>query len=104
MDLTDSEGELGIALTAEKQNLGYGTETVLAFIEYVWNHPGMNRIYLGTNPDNAGAIHVCPIASPPRRSSVRRAFFFGARLFSGIVFHLKNSVVHPVDSVITDIV
>ena len=30
MDPTDSEGELGIAVTAKMQNLGFGTEAVIA--------------------------------------------------------------------------
>ena len=58
MDLTDTEGELGIAITADKQNLGYGTEAVSAFIAYGMNQLGMNRIHLRTHPGNARAIHV----------------------------------------------
>ena len=58
MDPSDSEGELGIAVTAAMQNLGYGTEAVAAFIAYGMNRLGMNRIRLRANPDNARAIHV----------------------------------------------
>ena len=58
MDPDDSEGELGIAITAEMQNLGFGTEAVIAFTEYVMNQLGLQRVFLRTNPDNKRAIHV----------------------------------------------
>ena len=58
MDPTDSEGELGIAITAEMQNLGFGTEAVIAFTEYVMNQLGLQRVFLRTNPNNRRAIHV----------------------------------------------
>ena len=58
MGPSDSEGELGIALTAEKQDAGYGTEAVRAVTGYAFAKLGMKRISLRTNPDNARAIHV----------------------------------------------
>ena len=58
MDMSDTEGELGIAITAETQNLGYGTEAVSSMIQYGFNHYGLQRIVLRTNPNNARAIHV----------------------------------------------
>ncbi len=58
MDLTDTEGELGIALTGEMQNRGYGTEAILALIRYGRNPLGLKRIFLRTSPQNARAIHV----------------------------------------------
>ena len=58
MDPKDSEGELGIAITANMQNLGYGTEAVTALTEYGMNQLGLQRIFLRTNPDNGRAIHV----------------------------------------------
>ena len=58
MNVTDSEGELGIAITAEKQDKGYGTEAILAMIEYGMDQMGLTRIFLRTNPNNARAIHV----------------------------------------------
>ena len=58
MDLTDTDGELGIALTAGMQNLGYGTEAVFSMIRYGFDHFGLKRIFLRTNPGNARAIHV----------------------------------------------
>lgn len=58
MDLTETEGELGIAITAEMQNRGYGTEAILALIEYGINRLGLKKIYLRTNHNNARAIHV----------------------------------------------
>ena len=58
MDPTDSEGELGIAITADMQNRGYGTEAVLAFVEYGMKQLGMSRVCLRTKPDNARAIRV----------------------------------------------
>ncbi len=58
MDPTASEGELGIAVTAEMQGLGFGTEAVIALTEYGMSQLGMKRIFLRTNPDNSRAIHV----------------------------------------------
>ena len=58
MDLTDTEGELGIALTGKMQNRGYGTEAILALIRYGRNPLGLKRVFLRTSPQNARAIHV----------------------------------------------
>lgn len=57
-DVHDSEGELGIAITAEKQNLGYGTEAVSAITAYSTERLGLKRIVLRVNPENARAIRV----------------------------------------------
>lgn len=58
MDLTETEAELGIAITAEMQNLGYGTEAVSAMVRYAFDHFGLKRVFLRTNPDNDRAIRV----------------------------------------------
>ncbi len=58
MDVNNSVGELGIAITAAKQNTGYGTEAVSAITEYGTRQLGLNRVFLRTNPQNTRAIHV----------------------------------------------
>lgn len=58
MNLTGSEGELGIAITAKMQNKGYGSEAIRAFIEYGMSHMGLKRIVLRVRPDNERAIRV----------------------------------------------
>ena len=58
MDVHDATGELGIAITAEKQGLGYGTEAIPAMIEYGARSLGLHRITLRAFPDNTRAIHV----------------------------------------------
>ena len=61
VELMDPDGgcaELGIALTAAKQDMGYGTEAVAALVDYGFRVLGLDRIVLRTNPDNARAIHV----------------------------------------------
>ncbi len=58
MDLSDTEGELGIAITAEMQDKGYGTEAVKVFVAYAMDRWGLKRVFLRTNPDNARAIRV----------------------------------------------
>ena len=58
MDPNDSEGELGIAITAEMQDRGHGTEAVLAMVNYAIDHLGLKRVFLRTNPQNARAIRV----------------------------------------------
>ena len=58
MDLTDSEAELGIAITAAKQDLGYGTEAIRAVTGYAFDELGLKRIFLKVYPDNGRAIRV----------------------------------------------
>ncbi len=58
MDVRDGVGELGISITAAKQNLGYGTQAVAALTEFGMERLRLNRIFLRTNPDNARAIRV----------------------------------------------
>ena len=58
MNLTATEGELGIALTAGMQDMGYGTEAVRAFTRYGTEILGLKRICLRARPFNARAIHV----------------------------------------------
>ena len=58
MDLTDTEAELGIAITAAKQEMGYGTEAVRRILDYGFRELGLKRIFLKTDPGNTRAIHV----------------------------------------------
>ena len=58
MDVADGAGELGIAVTGEMQDRGYGTEAVLAVTEYGMKQLKLHRVFLRTNPDNRRAIHV----------------------------------------------
>lgn len=58
MDVSRDEGELGIAITAEKQNQGFGTEAVRALTQYGISHLGLQRILLRTRPFNTRAIRV----------------------------------------------
>ncbi len=58
MDVADSAGELGIAITAGKQDQGFGTEAVRALVEYGLERLGLKRIFLKVYPDNARAIRV----------------------------------------------
>ena len=58
MDVTDSEGELGIAVTGGMQGRGYGTEAVSALAAYAAGQLGLRRISLRTDPDNVRALRV----------------------------------------------
>ena len=58
MDVRDACGELGIAITAEKQELGYGTEAIRALLEYAFHTLGLRRVFLKAYPENLRAIHV----------------------------------------------
>ena len=58
MNLTDSEGELGIAITADKQNRGFGTQAVAAMVAYGFEQLGLKSICLKANPENTRALHV----------------------------------------------
>ena len=61
VELKDSDGttaELGIAITAAKQDMGYGTEAVAAVVRYGFETLGLCRIFLKAFPGNDRAIHV----------------------------------------------
>ena len=58
MDLRDTEAELGIAITAAKQDRGYGTEAIRAVTGYAFDELGLKRVFLKVYPDNARAIRV----------------------------------------------
>ncbi len=58
MDPADSVAELGIAVTAAKQDSGYGSEAIPAVMEYGFDTLGLKKITLKVNPENARAIHV----------------------------------------------
>ena len=58
MDFTETEAELGIAITAAKQDLGYGTEAIRAATGYAFDELGLKRVFLKVYPDNGRAIRV----------------------------------------------
>ena len=58
MDITDEVGELGIAITAQMQEKGYGTEAISAMVRYGMDELGLSRVYLKAFPFNVRAIHV----------------------------------------------
>ena len=58
MDVSDAQGELGIAITAEKQDRGFGTEAIRRLLEYGFQDLGLKRITLRAYPFNTRAIHV----------------------------------------------
>ena len=58
MDPTETEAELGIAITAAKQDLGFGTEAIRAVTDYAFVQLGLKRVFLKVYPDNARAIRV----------------------------------------------
>lgn len=58
MDFTETEAELGIAITAAKQELGYGTEAIRSVTDYAFDQLVLKRVFLKVYPDNARAIRV----------------------------------------------
>ena len=58
MEIRDGIAELGIAITASKQNLGYGVEAIHRMLEYGFHTLGLDRVFLKVYPDNKRAIHV----------------------------------------------
>lgn len=58
VDVHDMEAELGIAITAKKQDLGYGSEAVETMTAYGFQQLGLHRIVLRAKPYNVRAIHV----------------------------------------------
>jgi diamine N-acetyltransferase len=57
-DIQDGVGMLGIAVTAEMQDKGFGTEAVAALVNYGFERLGLRRIWLKAYPFNARALHV----------------------------------------------
>lgn len=58
MDSDGTEAELGVAITAAKQDKGFGTEAVRAAAEYAMEKLRLRRVRLKVFPDNARAIRV----------------------------------------------
>ena len=58
MDMHDSAAELGIAITAKKQDQGFGTEAIRALLAFGMDKLGLQRVFLKVYPDNLRAIHV----------------------------------------------
>lgn len=58
MDIKDGFGELGIAITAKKQDMHYGTEAIQRMLAYGFAELGLKRVVLKVYPNNARAIHV----------------------------------------------
>ncbi len=58
MDVADGAGEMGVAITAARQEQGYGSEAIPAFARYAMDDLGLSRVYLKAFPFNARAIHV----------------------------------------------
>ena len=57
-DVKDGSGMLGIAVTADMQDRGFGTEAVRAVTAYWMDQLPLDRIWLRACPHNARAIHV----------------------------------------------
>lgn len=58
MDVSGAEAELGIAITAAKQDRGYGTEGIRRILEYGFRELGLTRIGLKAFAFNTRALHV----------------------------------------------
>ena len=58
MDVKESEAELGITITPDMQDKGYGSEAIPAIIRYGMEDLKLNRVFLRVFPDNFRAIHV----------------------------------------------
>ena len=58
MDTKDGTGELGIAITAKKQDMHYGTEAIKRMLDYGFDEMGLKRIILKVYPNNERAIRV----------------------------------------------
>ncbi|MBR5410958.1 MAG: GNAT family N-acetyltransferase [Clostridia bacterium] len=58
MDPQNGEAELGVAITAEMQDKGFGSEAIPALIDHGFTRMGLDRIRLKTRTFNVRAIHV----------------------------------------------
>ena len=58
MDMDEVSKELGIIITLDKENKGYGTEAILAILKYAKEILRLKKVVLRANPLNKRAIHV----------------------------------------------
>ena len=58
MEMDDNGKELGIAITANMQNKGYGTEAINTLLRYAKEKLQLKKIFLRTRLYNERAIHV----------------------------------------------
>ena len=58
MEPDGTQAELGIAITAAKQDMGYGTESIRRILEYGFRELGLRRIGLKAFAFNTRALHV----------------------------------------------
>ena len=58
MDPTETEAELGIAITAAMQDRGFGSGAIRAILNYAFHDLRLRRVFLKVYPDNRRAIHV----------------------------------------------
>lgn len=58
MEMDDNGKELGIAITANMQNKGYGTEAINTLLQYAKEKLQLKKIFLRTRLYNERAIHV----------------------------------------------
>ena len=56
--IEDSAAELGISITAAKQERGFGQEAMRAMVRYAMERLDLDRVWLKVYPDNLRAIHV----------------------------------------------
>ena len=56
--INSTTNELGISISKDFQDKGYGTEAVNRITEYGFNILNLNRIFLKTNLSNSRAFHV----------------------------------------------
>ena len=58
MSIQDGKAELGIAITAEMQNKGFGTEAIKALLSYGVKRYALNKVVLRARPWNPRALRV----------------------------------------------
>ncbi|MGQ9675979.1 MAG: GNAT family N-acetyltransferase [Chloroflexota bacterium] len=55
IDPVAGEATLGIRLSANKVNQGYGTDAIMTLLDYAFNHMGLHRVNLDVAEDNPRA-------------------------------------------------
>ena len=58
MSIQDGKAELGIAITADMQDKGFGTEAIKAFLSYGTARYGITKVVLRARPWNPRALRV----------------------------------------------
>ena len=86
----------------DAQGNGYGTEALIVFLNWLFTHRGMHRVWLTVNAENARAIHTYEKVGFVREGIFRERYFrdgaFRDEIIFGMLDHKFATRYRPEDS------